>query len=535
MDQQQQQQQQPSLFTCISCSIAFFSAEEQRLHYRSDHHRYNMKRRVAGLPPVSAAVFNEKVIERRTETAVMSSLKGSTCEVCNKTYSTENAYRSHVNSKKHKENEVKASLKLAQQLEKADVEAEENIALAESAANLPALDAAPESNLPSLPETTPISLNVDVDASQEEVEETIDAKIAASRSALSSSHCLFCPVNSDSLSLNLEHMSSAHSFFIPDADYLVDLPGLIQYLGEKIAVGNVCIYCNAKGREFRTLDAVRKHMLDKSHCKIAYDAQEDKLEISDYYDFSSSYPNALVRRSKKSKRSSKKTKKAEGEEGKAEEDGGWEDVSGDEDNSDVDEIVDESASEPEDSDTESDELSDNQITYGDSPYELVLPSGARIGHRAMRRYYAQSFHPLHGSRGNKNEDPNSGAALVRQLLTEKNSALVPRKGGFGSYGSGYDVVKARNAGEAKEAGRHVREFRDQQRREHFKTKVAFRHNHQKHFRDPLLQVSKPLFFITHRCPTHELRLVVIMIYSIVRSVSVLVLAIHKLCTLRPKS
>lgn len=41
-----------------------------------------MKRRVASLPPISAAVFNQKVLERRQETAIMSSLKGSTCEVC---------------------------------------------------------------------------------------------------------------------------------------------------------------------------------------------------------------------------------------------------------------------------------------------------------------------------------------------------------------------------------------------------------------------------------------------------------------------
>lgn len=51
-------------------------------HYRSDHHRYNMKRRVAGLPPISVAVFNQKVLERRTETAIMSSVHGSACEVC---------------------------------------------------------------------------------------------------------------------------------------------------------------------------------------------------------------------------------------------------------------------------------------------------------------------------------------------------------------------------------------------------------------------------------------------------------------------
>ena len=41
-----------------------------------------MKRRVAGLPPISVQVFNEKVLERKAETAIMASTKGSVCEVC---------------------------------------------------------------------------------------------------------------------------------------------------------------------------------------------------------------------------------------------------------------------------------------------------------------------------------------------------------------------------------------------------------------------------------------------------------------------
>lgn len=406
------------------------------MHYRSDHHRYNMKRRVASLPPVSAAVFNEKVLERRAETAVMSSPNGSSCNVCNKTYSTENAYRSHLNSKRHKDNELRSVTRgsLSQ-------------------------DAPTNQDIPkSLPvSSSPATLIVDDAASDDEINQTIDAKIAAARSRISRTQCLFCPEEADSLENNLTHMSSAHSFFIPDADYLVDLPGLIDYLGEKIAIGSVCIHCNGKGREFRTLEAVRKHMQDKAHCKIAYDTETDRLEFSDYYDFTSSYTNAASK----------------------EEDGEWEDVEGD-DIEDADQVVEDVESE----DGSADDLSDNQLAYGDSHYELVLPSGARIGHRSMRRYYAQSFAAL--SR-RKDEDPNSGKALVRQLLADKHSVLVPRKGGFGAFGSGTDVVKARNRGEAREAGKHVREFRDQKRREDFKTKVGFINNHQKHYRDPLLQ------------------------------------------------
>ncbi len=265
---------------------------------------------------------------------------------------------------------------------------------------------------------------------------------------------------------NLTHMSTGHSFFIPDAEYLVDLPGLIQYLGEKIAVGNVCLYCNGKGREFRTLDAVRKHMLDKGHCKIAYDTENERLEFSDYYDFTSSYPDA--------------------DSSSDEEEGGsdWEDVNGegDDDDGDVDEVVDAEDVKRPRRKNKGDVLPDNDLTYGDSAFELVLPSGARIGHRSMRRYYAQSFVGL--PKRNTEVDPNSGAALVRRLLADKNSALVPTRGGFGAYGNGTEVVKARNRGEAREAGRHVREFRDQRKREAFKTKVGFIHNSQKHFRDP---------------------------------------------------
>lgn len=386
----------------------------------------------------------------------MSSLKGSICEVCGKIYTTENAYRSHINSKKHKENELKSASQQSQPVPQPD-----------EVPSAP-IDPPSSSTLSIISETpAPKGLTLSVSATEDDINESIDAKIAAVRSRLSPAHCLFCTHTSSTLSENLTHMSSSHSFFVPDADYLVDLPGLITYLGEKIAVGNVCIYCNGKGRELRTLEAVRKHMLDKAHCKIAYDSEDDRLEVSDYYDFTTSYPADT--RKKKSKHP-----RAENEE--------WEDV--DDDSGDAEE-VDEAASEPPDSESDSDEsIPENQITYGDTEYELVLPSGARIGHRSMKRYYAQSLQPTHVQ---SNEDRNSGIALVRRLLADKHSALVPRKGGFGAHGRGMETVKARNRGEAREAGRHVREFRDQRRREDFKTRVGFIHNSQKHFRDPLLQ------------------------------------------------
>ncbi|EJF65119.1 hypothetical protein DICSQDRAFT_51405 [Dichomitus squalens LYAD-421 SS1] len=476
---------QGNLYTCISCTIAFHTAQDQREHYRSDHHRYNMKRRVAGLPPVSAALFNQKVLERRAETAVMASPKGSSCEICGKTYTTENAYRSHLISKKHKENELRAAAKAAAAPEASPV-LEETYASPEAGPSSPPTSSRAAAE-PGVEKVTSqlqgVSLSVDEGASEEQINQTIDEKIAAARARLSPTQCLFCTSAppAETLEDNLTHMSVAHSFFVPDAEYLVNLAGLVTYLGEKIAVGNTCLYCNT---EFRSLEAVRKHMQDKGHCKIAYDTDVERLEVSDFYDFSTSYPDAEERNARKAARAARRAakEKAKAEKQETEE---WEDVEDDaDDDGEVDDVVDVEASDESDEESGEDELDENQVTYGDSSYELVLPSGARIGHRSMRRYYAQSFPGMR--RGGKPEDPNSGAALVRRLIADKKSALVPRKGGFGAFGSGTDVVKARNAGEAREAGRHVREYRDQRRREEFKTKVGFIANSQKHFNPPVL-------------------------------------------------
>ena len=384
-----------------------------------------------------------------------------------------------MQSKKHKENELKESLRPAKEEANEEEESPE-----------PSKEQEPVTPAPA-PVAVPVPVASTSSEAKEDEEETdegededalasIEAKIAAARHRLSATHCLFCPLQSSSIDENLTHMSNIHSFFVPDADFLVDLPGLLIYLGEKVAVGNVCIYCNEKGREFRTLEAVRKHMVDKSHCKIAYDKESDKLEISDYYDFSSSYPDAFTKKKGKGKKkSSKVVVEVEEEE--------WEDDS-DVDDNEVDEVVEQSATESEESEDD-DDLDSNELTYGDSPFELVLPSGARIGHRSMKRYYDQSF-LFQGGRTEEDEaGAPTGAALVRKLLADKNSALVPRKGGYGAFGTGTEVIKARNRGEAKNAGRHVREFRDQRRREDFKTKVGFIHNSQKHFRDPRTSLS----------------------------------------------
>lgn len=97
--------------------------------------------------------------------------------------------------------------------------------------------------------------------------------------------CLFCKAQHESLEENVRHMQEVHSFFIPDIDYLVNLEGLISYLGEKVSIGWTCLYCNGKGRSFQSPGAVQDHMREMSHCKLAYDTDEDEDEIAEFYDF----------------------------------------------------------------------------------------------------------------------------------------------------------------------------------------------------------------------------------------------------------
>ena len=71
----------------------------------------------------------------------------------------------------------------------------------------------------------------------------------------------------------------------------------------------------------------------------------------------------------------------------------------------------------------------------------------------MRRYYEQSVPTSRAT-----NDPKSAMAIMRWLLEDKQSDLVPVKGGFGASGTGMQTIKGCNRGEVWEAGCHIREF-----------------------------------------------------------------------------
>ena len=80
---------------------------------------------------------------------------------------------------------------------------------------------------------------------------------------------------------NLTHMSHAHSFFIPDAEYLIDMESLLSYLFAVVSVFHECLSC---GSSKSTKFGVQDHMRRKGHCKV--DFEDDEHDLKQFYDFS---------------------------------------------------------------------------------------------------------------------------------------------------------------------------------------------------------------------------------------------------------
>ncbi|KAK2185871.1 hypothetical protein NP493_220g01020 [Ridgeia piscesae] len=316
-------------FTCISCRVTFADADLQRGHYKTDWHRYNLKRKVAELPPVTAENFRQRVLTLKDEEVEKD--VSNYCQICTKHFSTDNAYESHMRSKRHRDTVLKQAKKNNKKNQWTRKEEDKVAAVKDRGGGDGQMEAAGGK-----------------DEKEEEMEEDSDAESCESweGEALGMEECLFCSHISDSLEKNVEHMTLKHSFFIPDAEYLSDLEGLVIYLGQKVGEGQVCLWCNEKGRSFKTVQAVQRHMIDKGHCKMLHEG-DAFLEYSDFYDYRSSYPDYHT-----------------GGDGAT--------------------AVGVEAMEEGDAEVDLSLLDDDG-------YQLVLPSGATIGHRSLLRYYRQNL------------------------------------------------------------------------------------------------------------------------------------------------
>ncbi|CAA2955226.1 cytoplasmic 60S subunit biogenesis factor REI1 homolog 1 [Olea europaea subsp. europaea] len=116
----------------------------------------------------------------------------------------------------------------------------------------------------------------------------------AREEVLDPSCCFMCDLEHNNLESCMVHMHKQHGFFIPDVEYLMDPRRLLTYIGLKVKRDFMCLYCNDRCHSFGSLEAVRKHMEAKSHCKVHYgDGSEDEeAELEEFYYYSSSYVDA---------------------------------------------------------------------------------------------------------------------------------------------------------------------------------------------------------------------------------------------------
>lgn len=54
-------QVQPTYLTCTACRLLFNEPEQQRQHYREDFHKFNIKRQVVGLGPVTREQYQDQL------------------------------------------------------------------------------------------------------------------------------------------------------------------------------------------------------------------------------------------------------------------------------------------------------------------------------------------------------------------------------------------------------------------------------------------------------------------------------------------
>ncbi|KAF1984972.1 hypothetical protein K402DRAFT_380336 [Aulographum hederae CBS 113979] len=532
-------------FTCNTCQVAFRASELQRGHMQSDWHRYNLKRRVASLPPLSSEIFTEKVLANKASqaaTAARASFEKS-CEFCTKTYYSENAFINHLSSHKHKMNVAKAEKAARTRTD------DETISVMSSTFSLPSIDKPvtdDDQDISKIEEGVKNASMQDKNATPTLSRTTTMTNASTDPSDPSDpskklvENCLFCNFHSPTFPLNVEHMVRHHSLFIPERAYLADLEGLIRYLSLKVTEGHECLYC---GKQKHTAEGVQTHMRDSGHCKIAYGTEEEMLEIGKFYDFRASYSDSDEDTDMDSDDDSEEPPQQKGgvKLGAARPTK----IAVEGNGNDEDEEMPDGA-EGEDWETDSSVCSENLTSVpiddhshqyaelknhrhhshnaGDrqhrhidgfhshahdqriphavyyDEFEMHLPSGRSIGHRNWNRYFKQNLrdHPsaaeraeLHAQRmitdnenGGSSDDNSHGirALQTTRPVRDRGRQLAGRANGAMSMAG---VTEARKKEvKAMEKRERKAERRDRARVQWFSDTKG---NSQKHFRDPLLQ------------------------------------------------
>lgn len=409
---------------------------------RTEWHRYNLKRRVAQLPLILSEIFAEKVLEQQKS--------------LDEHRENEDEFGFYVNHRRRSKGEKQLTKKDMRHLarleakrgrpENAPHEEIEDIKRAQSPASIVSefsefslgdsvhyseaesnFDTGSEFNYSDSTHSDWESMNDSDDNSDEEsVLEDDGTKV------LPNTSCFYCGKDNGELESNVRHMSHKHGLYIPERTYLADLDGLLTYLNEVVSLDHECLVCGFEGK---SLESIRQHIFSKGHCRIPYETREEKFIVSEFYNFREDAKPAPL----------SSTKKVSFKEVDTE----YIDVSHEDEESE-DEVE----------DLEGNGIYDNISTgqVDETGVELTLPTGSRVGHRSMVKYYRQNL-PL------PREHPESS----------KTVALVDRR-----FAPGLTLR------EVTKQERDVRRMENRARNDYERKTKTKKANYQPHFRDEIL-------------------------------------------------
>lgn len=495
-------------FSFFACSLFPAVVKDSIPHMPSADHnisRYNLKRRVASLPPIASDIFTEKVLRARAASTVEANKAyfERICDACQRTYYSENAYHNHLSSQKHKLNEstysqhrddetrslMSSTFSLGNPVkssqEHVDSEAEDEfnqVVEGLQKANVGQQQRPSPVKRPSNPQPSSDLTGDDEGATGRDLCD--EASSAApvngpTGTKWTTRSCIFCNYEFAATNLNVTHMERFHGMFIPEKPFLVDLDGLVQLLQDKVRNGNQCLYCS---KIKTTTFGVQTHMRDKGHCKIPYTTEQEQLQIGDFYDFRSTYSDKDGSESdltedeasgaKPGARRPVRVTDSDGDEvdDHDSDDNGWETDSstsflgeGDLQNMGPSERAQTRLRRScNDTHHPADDQTDSAF-YDD--YELHLPSGKSVGHRSLNKYYRQNLAPYptaeeraerlaieaaDGDRGGKDdggERISTNGGRGRVILPRGNAGLV-----------GAPLQKQRAARRSEQRGRKLEDY-----------------------------------------------------------------------------
>jgi pre-60S factor REI1 len=374
-----------SLTSTTAPGKIFHSRAEIAEHYRSDWHRYNLKRKEAGLPVLSESDFQIRLQAAQAiqlEKLSQQNKNNNKNQKKNTTSSSSAAAASNNHLKKNKPQKSRNPYPNVRE----KIVSSNNNNDDDDAPTTTAVSTTLETGI----ETT---LEDDDDDGDEKVpsdsEDVVEDEMQVEIDPL---QCLFDRHVSDSVESNVTYMQSKYGFFVPDKEYLVDLEGLIGYCHEKIHIGKTCLYCQ---RAFTTPAACRNHMVAVTHTKLRYEPNIDLDEFDVFYDFTKADQEFFNNyHQPSSTKNNSKPEEIIDDDDNMDDDGDddeWEDMSEDSNEDNIDNKEDEDDNDDlwEGYKQHIDQLRMGSLFELTALGELVFPDGRVIGHRNLKRYYKQ--------------------------------------------------------------------------------------------------------------------------------------------------